>query len=116
MPAKDTSLVIPEATCLRPIPADLLSDPTLHLRLLDARHQRLVVGALALGERRFLDDSRAAFHRIRGLYEACAPGLLNRPTKLSAAGVIAELEMLLDLEAQMFPGSLEALAAGGAHE
>lgn len=58
------------------------------------RHQRLWVAGFAL-ERAEDAGTTAHFRRAYDLYELRRPGLLDRPTRLTVASIIAELELLL---------------------
>lgn len=75
---------------LRPVPRFWLDElGRNHL----PRHQRLWVAAFALTKPG--DTGTAAFRRAWDLYELRRPGLIDRPTRLSVAAIIAELELLL---------------------
>lgn len=58
------------------------------------RHQRLWVAGFAL-ERPDDAGTTAHFRRAYDLYEHGRPGLLDRPTRLTVASIVAELEQLL---------------------
>lgn len=68
----------------------------MELRGLAPRLQRLGVAAFALTAKRSDTDIKRALRRARWLYELGPdPDLLDRPGRLSVAGIIGELEELV---------------------
>jgi hypothetical protein len=76
---------------LRPVPRTWLDE-------LDPgclpRHRRLFVAGFALSKPG-VNNGTADLRRAYDLYETRRPGLIDRPTRLTVASIIAELELLL---------------------
>lgn len=87
-----TRFIYPTSTNLCPVLADLLDH---ELRGCLPRQQRLAVAAFALGG---ITDSasRGALERALALYDLSGRDLLNRPGRLTVAGIIAEVESLVE--------------------
>jgi hypothetical protein len=83
--------VTPSSTLLRPLPSDLLDH---EMAKADPRHKRLFVAAMALSDT-MVASHAPALKQAHDLYNLRAPGLLDRPTRLTVASIIGELEQIL---------------------
>ena len=93
MQTNATLYIQPASTKLRAVPADLLD---VELRGYMPRHQRLAVAGWALATDTTHAAFKAAMKRARWLYELSGNDLLDRPGRLTVAGIIGEVETLVE--------------------
>ena len=92
MQTNPTLYIQSTSTKLRAVPADLLD---VELKGMSPRHQRLAVAGWCLAESLTGPAFKAAMRRAERLYELLGYDLLERPGRLTVAGIVGEVETLV---------------------